>query len=72
MEVNMYKLVVYVAMRTNNLKEAEAGAKNIYAGIWDLIPEQREPDVAAVLFDETGPIHRIERDQKLRGPNDKT
>jgi hypothetical protein len=63
-----YVVVSYVHLRAIDKQEAEAATKAIFADIWNLIPELPEPAVSTVLFDKTGPIHRIETGKKLRRP----
>ncbi len=60
-------IITTVEIDVETIKDGELTVRKVYGGIWDLIPEHRQPTVTATLFAANGTAMRtINRSTQLR------
>lgn len=60
-----YRILMSIELALGDDREAaEAAAKNIYAGVWDLIADQPEPAIKLWLSDGETLVHSITSTKK--------
>jgi hypothetical protein len=62
-----YSIVSTISIDAPSREAAETAAKQVHAGIWDLMPQLPAPAITVLLFDGETLLRKIYASGELRG-----